>query len=123
MSLPIAQHRVLAYLAECSPSGTGDIARALRMNRDKVRGALSGLIHKGLASADSAAYPVSFEITEQGRKQLAEPAPGDSSKETTPMTSKAPETPEAPERVQPNPASQTARCEHCKQFVIYCRCY
>jgi DNA-binding IclR family transcriptional regulator len=72
MSLPIAQHRVLAYLADCSPSGAGAIASALRMNRDKVRGALNLLIGKGLASADPAMYPLSFAITEQGRKELAE---------------------------------------------------
>lgn len=72
MSLPIAQHRVLAYLAEYSPSGTGDIAKALRMNRDKVRGALSTLVGHGLVSADAAMYPISFAITEQGRKELAE---------------------------------------------------
>ena len=70
MPLPIAQHRVLAYLADCSPSGTGDIAKALRMNRDKVRGALSGLAGKGLVLTDPAMYPTSFAITEQGRKQL-----------------------------------------------------
>ena len=75
MSLPIAQHRVLAYLADCSPSGTGDIAKALRMNRDKVRGALSGLVGNGLAAADPAMYPISFTITVAGRKQLeAEPS-------------------------------------------------
>ena len=69
-TLPIAQHRVLAYLAEYSPSGTGDIAKALRMNRDKIRGALNGLAAKGLVSSDPAMYPISFEITEQGRKEL-----------------------------------------------------
>lgn len=75
MSLPIAQHRVLAYLADYSPSGAGDIAKALRMNRDKVRGALNLLAGKGLVSADPAMYPTSFAITEQGRKQLeAEPS-------------------------------------------------
>lgn len=70
--LPIAQYRVLAYLAERSPASTGDIATALRMNRDKVRGVLGTLVGNGLASADPAMYPISFEITEAGRKRLAE---------------------------------------------------
>ena len=72
MPLPITQHRVLAYLAEYSPSGTGDIAKALRMNRDKVRGALLQLVGKDLVSTDAATYPTSFVITETGRKRLAE---------------------------------------------------
>ena len=75
MSLPIAQHRVLSYLADCSPSGAGDIAKALRMNRSSVQNALSLLVRKGLIVPDPAMYPTSFAITEQGRKQLeAEPS-------------------------------------------------
>lgn len=70
MSLPLAQHRVLAYLGERSPSGTSDIAKALRMNRDKVRGALNGLAAKGLVQADPAVYPLSFAITDVGREHL-----------------------------------------------------
>lgn len=75
MPLPLVQHRVLTYLADYSPAGTGTVAGALRMDRDKVKAVLAALVAKNLASADITTYPTSFAITEQGRKRLeAEPS-------------------------------------------------
>lgn len=76
MSLPLRQHRVLAYLADYSPAGTGTVAGALRMDRDKVKAVLAALVAKNLASADLTAYPTSFAITDAGRKRLAAMAEG-----------------------------------------------
>jgi hypothetical protein len=71
MTLPLRQFRALAYLADCSPAGTGAVAGALHMDRDKVKAALAALVAKNLASADLTAYPTSFTITDAGRERLA----------------------------------------------------
>jgi hypothetical protein len=72
MTLPLAQSRVLRFVADTGQVTDRDAARALRMARDTTRNALTLLAGKGLLDADRSTVPVSYTVTHEGLKVLAE---------------------------------------------------
>jgi DNA-binding MarR family transcriptional regulator len=72
MPLPLAQSRVLRYLASAGPATAAGVTAGLRMDRPGVQNALTLLTAKGLAVADAFDCPVSYTVTAEGREALAE---------------------------------------------------
>ena len=70
--LPPAQSRVLRFVAAGGQVTDREAARALRMPRDTTRNALTLLAGKGLLDADSTTVPVSYTVTNEGLKVLAD---------------------------------------------------
>ncbi len=70
--LPLAQSRVLRFVADGGQVTARQVARALRMARDTTRNALTLLAGKGLLDADSTTVPTSYTVTNEGLKVLAE---------------------------------------------------
>lgn len=71
MTLPLAQSRVLRFVADAGPATVGQVARGLRMNRDIARRALTRLDDLGLAAADTSGWPASYTVTDAGKEALA----------------------------------------------------
>jgi DNA-binding transcriptional ArsR family regulator len=71
MPLPLAQSRVLRFVADTGPATARQVARGLRMDRDTARNALRLLTDKGLLTADMFALPVTHAVTDAGKEALA----------------------------------------------------
>ncbi|HET9974887.1 MAG TPA: MarR family transcriptional regulator [Streptosporangiaceae bacterium] len=74
MSLPLAQARVLRFVADEGQVTAAQVADGLRMNRGAVQNRLRLLFAKNLLDADSSTVPVSYTVTNQGLKVLADGA-------------------------------------------------
>ena len=70
MTLPLAQSRVLRFVADTGPATVRDVTIGLRMDQIAVN-ALRLLTEKGLLTADRFAAPVSYTVTDDGREALA----------------------------------------------------
>ena len=69
--LPIAQSRVLRFVADGGQVTAGQVTQALRMNRGDVQNHLRLLGGKRLLDADSTTVPVSYTVTNEGLQALA----------------------------------------------------
>lgn len=72
MTLPLAQSRVLRFVADTGPATARQVTRGLRMDRDTARNALRLLTGKGLLAPDQFAVPVTYAVTDEGKEALAE---------------------------------------------------
>jgi choline dehydrogenase-like flavoprotein len=71
MTLPLAQSRVLRYLAHAGPATELGVTAGLRMGRTDVHNHLRALAAKGLAVADASTCPASYTATDDGKAILA----------------------------------------------------
>ena len=71
MTLPLAQSRVLRYLAHAGSATARGVTAGLRMDRGDVQNHLRLLTAKGLAAADRSAVPLIYAVTDAGREALA----------------------------------------------------
>lgn len=71
MTLPLAQCRVLRFVADAGQVTARQVTQGLRMDRHTANNALTLLAGKGLAAADSTTVPVSYTATSEGLKALA----------------------------------------------------
>lgn len=70
MPLPLAQSRVLRFVADTGPATTRQVTQGLRMERAAARDALRLLAGKGLLAADRFTVPVSYTVTDAGHLAL-----------------------------------------------------
>jgi predicted transcriptional regulator len=78
MPLPIAQSRVLRFVADTGPATTRQVTRGLQLERDTARNALTLLAGKGLVAEDRFTVPVSYKITDAGHLILTAAEGGES---------------------------------------------
>jgi predicted transcriptional regulator len=73
VTLPLAQSRVLRFVADAGPATARQVARGLRMDLERggVQNALRLLTDKGLLSPDQFAIPLSYAVTDAGKEALA----------------------------------------------------
>jgi DNA-binding MarR family transcriptional regulator len=71
MPLPLAQSRVLRFVADTGPATARQVTAGLRMDRGDVQNHLRLLAGKGLLAPDQFALPVSYAVTDEGKEALA----------------------------------------------------
>lgn len=73
MTLPLAQSRVLRFVADAGPATARQVARGLRMDLESgaAQNALRLLTGKGLLAPDQFAVPVTYAVTDDGKEALA----------------------------------------------------
>lgn len=71
MALPLAQSRVLRFVADAGPATTRQVTAALRMDRTFAQNQLRMLTGKGLLAPDMFAVPVCYAVTDDGKEALA----------------------------------------------------
>jgi len=69
--LPLAQSRVLRFVADGGQVTAGQVTQALRMARGDVQNHLRLLGGQRLLDADSTTVPVSYTVTNEGLQALA----------------------------------------------------
>lgn len=74
MPLPLAQSRVLRFVATERQVTAAQVADGLRMDRGAVQNHLRLLFGKNLLDADSSTVPVSYTVTNKGQQVLADGA-------------------------------------------------
>lgn len=70
--LPLAQSRVLRFVADAGQVTARQVTDGLRMDRGDVQNHLRLLTGKDLTAADSTTVPVSYTVTNEGLKVLAD---------------------------------------------------
>jgi DNA-binding MarR family transcriptional regulator len=71
VTLPLAQSRVLRFVADTGPATARQVAKGLRMDRTYAQNQLRMLTGKGLLTPDMFALPVSYAVTDAGKEALA----------------------------------------------------
>ena len=72
MTLPLAQSRVLRFVADNGPVTALAVTQGLRMTRGTAGNALRLLVAKGLTVADSGTWPPSYTATDEGKEALSD---------------------------------------------------